>query len=144
MKIFLNKEYNVNNIKIKKILKSLNVVTLNQILLKTHETMNNACQWKTWIELFCQKNKKKFQKIDVNCSFLNSHEIEYSYVNLNHVNCFQFNHNTNLIIVSSMIIFNWTKHMTCFMTKKFVFECLNVLSWLYCENFDRVHVKNWH
>ena len=44
MKIFLNKEYNVNDMKLKKTLKNLNVVTFNRVLLKVHEAMNDARQ----------------------------------------------------------------------------------------------------
>ena len=44
MKMFLNEEYNVDDMKLKKTLKNLNVVTLNQVLLKIHKAMNNARQ----------------------------------------------------------------------------------------------------
>ena len=42
MKMFLNEKYNVNDIKLEKTLKNLNVMTLNQMLLKIHKAMNDA------------------------------------------------------------------------------------------------------
>ena len=44
IKMFLNEKYNIDDMKLKKTLKNLNVMTLNRMLLKVHKTINNACQ----------------------------------------------------------------------------------------------------
>ena len=116
--------------KLEKILKDLNVVTLNRVLLKAHEAMNDVRRREAWIENFFKKIKKIFQEVDVSCSFSNSHEIECSCVNSSHVNRFESSRDENLIIVSSMIIFNWTKHMRHFMCDD---SLLNV--WMLCHDY---------
>jgi hypothetical protein len=90
----------------------LKLVALNRVLLKSHETIRDARRRRTWNEHLKSKTIARFQRNNVRCSSFNFHEIECSCVNDNFVNHLQFNHDVNLIFVSSTIIVNWIEQIS--------------------------------
>jgi hypothetical protein len=104
----------------------LNVITLNEILLKNHYKVQIARYRKAWTMHLSKKIKENSQSNTVKCSSYNKYEIECFCVNDNSSARFRLTTDVNLIMISTVLIIDWVKQTSIILRNDVLLNSWNI------------------